>query len=209
MVGGRRPSVEDDLRWKMTYVGRRPLVEDDLWWKTTFGGRRLSVEDDLRWKMTFGERWSSVEDNLWWKTIFGWRWPSGEDDLRWKMTFGGRRASVEIDLRGKTTFGGRRPLVEDDLWCLGVIKAWPWPLFPPQPLQFTVVHGGLHKGKKTCGVPDDLLIKVLNEILLELTNPIAAIYRPYLLTAGLQLGKKAFNLPIKKKHLYHNLKTLD
>ena len=30
MVGGRRSLVEDDLRWKTTYVGGRPLVEDDL-----------------------------------------------------------------------------------------------------------------------------------------------------------------------------------
>ena len=41
MEGGRRPSVKDDLWWKMTSGGRRPLVEDDLWWKTTFGGSRL------------------------------------------------------------------------------------------------------------------------------------------------------------------------
>ena len=48
MVDGRRPSVEDDLWWKMTFGGRRPLVEDDIWWKTTFRGRRPSVEDDLQ-----------------------------------------------------------------------------------------------------------------------------------------------------------------
>ena len=150
-----------------------------------------------------------MQHGLRWNTTFDWRRPLVKDDLRWKTTSAGRQPLVEDDFRWKTPFGGRWPLVEDDLWCLGVIKAWPWPLFPPQPLQFTVVHGGLHKGKKTCGVPDDLLIKVLNEILLELTNQIAAIYMPYLLTAGLQLGKKAFHLPIKKKHLYHNLKTLD
>ena len=40
--GRRRPSVEDDLRWKTTFGGRRPSVEDDLRWKTTFGGRRPS-----------------------------------------------------------------------------------------------------------------------------------------------------------------------
>ena len=73
MVGGRRPLVEDDLRWKTTSVGRRPLEEDDLWWKTTFGGRRLLVEDDLRWKTTFGGRRPMVEDDLWWKTTFGGR----------------------------------------------------------------------------------------------------------------------------------------
>ena len=47
MVGGRRPSVEDDLRCKMTSGGRRPLVEDDLQWKTTFGARRALVVDIL------------------------------------------------------------------------------------------------------------------------------------------------------------------
>ena len=29
MVGGRRPLVEDNLKWKTTFVGRRLLVEDD------------------------------------------------------------------------------------------------------------------------------------------------------------------------------------
>ena len=43
MVGGRRPLVEDDLRWKTTSVGRRPLEKDDLWWKRTFGGRQPSL----------------------------------------------------------------------------------------------------------------------------------------------------------------------
>ena len=38
MVGGRQPSVEDNLWWKTTFGGRQPLVEDDLQWKTTFGG---------------------------------------------------------------------------------------------------------------------------------------------------------------------------
>ena len=47
--GGRRPSVEDDLWWKMTFDGKRPLVEDNLRWKMTFGGRRPSVKDNLRW----------------------------------------------------------------------------------------------------------------------------------------------------------------
>ena len=36
--------VEDELWWKITLGGRRPSVKDDLWWKTTL------VEDDLRWK---------------------------------------------------------------------------------------------------------------------------------------------------------------
>ena len=73
MVGGRRPLVEDDLRWKTTSVGRRPLekplVEDDLRWKMTFGGRRPSVEDDLWLKTTYGGRQPSVEDDFWWKMI--------------------------------------------------------------------------------------------------------------------------------------------
>ena len=60
MVGGRRPSVEDNLRWKMSFSGRQPLTEDDL-----------------RWKMNFGECLPSVEDN------FGGRRPSVEDDFRW------------------------------------------------------------------------------------------------------------------------------
>ena len=55
MVGGRRPLVEDDLRWKTTSVGRRPLekplVEDDLRWKMTFSGRQPLVEDDLRFAL--------------------------------------------------------------------------------------------------------------------------------------------------------------
>ena len=46
-VGGRRPSVEDDLQWKMIFVEGRPLVEDDLQWKMTFFGRRPLVEENL------------------------------------------------------------------------------------------------------------------------------------------------------------------
>ena len=46
MLGGRHPSVEDDLRWKTTFGRRRPMVEDNLRRKTTFGERRLLVEDD-------------------------------------------------------------------------------------------------------------------------------------------------------------------
>ena len=38
MVGGRRPSVEDDLGWKTTLGGRLLLVEDNLPLRTTFGG---------------------------------------------------------------------------------------------------------------------------------------------------------------------------
>ena len=51
--GGRRPLVEDNLWWKITFGGRQPSVEDDLLWETTFGGRRPLVEDDVQWKMTF------------------------------------------------------------------------------------------------------------------------------------------------------------
>ena len=77
MVGGRRPSVEDDVRWKTTSVGRRPLVEEifgwrppteegDLRWKTTFGGRRPKKEDNiLCWKTTYCGRGHLLEDDLW------------------------------------------------------------------------------------------------------------------------------------------------
>ena len=41
--GGRRPSVEDDLRWKTTFL------EDDLWWKTNSGRRRPYMEDNVWW----------------------------------------------------------------------------------------------------------------------------------------------------------------
>ena len=30
--GGRRPLMEDDLRWKTTFEGRWPFMEDDLQW---------------------------------------------------------------------------------------------------------------------------------------------------------------------------------
>ena len=56
MVGGRRPSVEDNLRWKMTSAGRGPLVEDDLQWKKTFGGRRPFLEDEMCLKTNFSGR---------------------------------------------------------------------------------------------------------------------------------------------------------
>ena len=48
-LDGRRPSMEDDLRWKTPFDGRRLSMEEDLRWKTTFDGRRPSMEDDLRW----------------------------------------------------------------------------------------------------------------------------------------------------------------
>ena len=89
--GGRRPSVEDNLWWRMTFGERRPSVEDDLWWKTTFGGRRPLVEDELLWKTPFGRRRSLVEDDLRWGTTFSGRRPSVEDDLWWETTFGGRK----------------------------------------------------------------------------------------------------------------------
>ena len=68
-IGGRRPSMEDDLQW-----------EDDIQWETTFCGRQPSMEDDLRWKTTFGGRRPSVEDDLWWNTTFGGRQAMVEDD---------------------------------------------------------------------------------------------------------------------------------
>ena len=43
MVGGRRPLMEDDLRWKTTFGGRGCGVEYDLWGKITIGGRNPSV----------------------------------------------------------------------------------------------------------------------------------------------------------------------
>ena len=99
--------------------GRRPLVEEDLCWKMTFGGRRPTVEDDLQWKTTFDGRWTLVEDTLRWKTTCSGRRPSGEDGLQWKMTFSGRQPLVENDLWWKTTCSGRRPSAEDDLcWIL-------------------------------------------------------------------------------------------
>ena len=45
---GRRPLVEEDLRWKMTFGGRRPLVEDDLQWKTTYTGSLHGAYSALR-----------------------------------------------------------------------------------------------------------------------------------------------------------------
>ena len=61
------------------------------------------------------------------------------------------------------------------------------------------VHDGLKKGKKTCSVPGDIPIKVLNEFLPELTAPIAAIYREAISTHSWpQSFKKEFHLPINK-----------
>ena len=38
--------MEDDLQWKTTFggSGRRPLMEDNFWWKMTYRGRPPSVE---------------------------------------------------------------------------------------------------------------------------------------------------------------------
>ena len=74
---GRRPLIEDDLRWKMTFNGRRPLMEDDLRWKMTFNGRRPLMEDYLWWKTNFDGRGPLMEDDLWWKTTFNGRWQWG------------------------------------------------------------------------------------------------------------------------------------
>ena len=90
----------------MTFGRRRPSVEDDLRWKTTFGGRRPSVENDLCWMITFGGRRSSVEGDLWWKTTFGGRQPWMEDDLLWKTPFGGRRPLLEDNPQANMTFSG-------------------------------------------------------------------------------------------------------
>ena len=81
---GRRPSVEDDLRWKMNFGGRQPLVEANLRWKTTLGGRWPLVVEDLRRKTTFSARWPLVGDNLQWEATFGWRRSFVEDDFQWK-----------------------------------------------------------------------------------------------------------------------------
>ena len=63
-IGGRRPLLEDNLRWKTTFSGRHPSVEDDFRWKTTFGWKMT-----FGWMTTFGGRRPTVEDDFWWKTI--------------------------------------------------------------------------------------------------------------------------------------------
>ena len=45
--GRRRVSMEDNLRWKMTFDGRHPLIEENLLWKTTFDGRQPLIEQDI------------------------------------------------------------------------------------------------------------------------------------------------------------------
>ena len=69
----RRPSLEDDLRWKTTFCERRHPVEGDILWKTTFGGKRPSLEDVLQWKTTFDGRPPLMKDNLWWKMTLNGR----------------------------------------------------------------------------------------------------------------------------------------
>ena len=65
-------------RQKTTFNGRRPSMEDDLRWKTTFDGRRPSMEDDLPWKMTDGRMWGGG-GCLWVKFPFKRRRPLMED----------------------------------------------------------------------------------------------------------------------------------
>ena len=67
---GRRPSMEDDLRWKTTFDGRQPLMEDDIWWKTTYDERRPMMEDGLWWKTTYDGRRLIMEEDLWWKITY-------------------------------------------------------------------------------------------------------------------------------------------
>ena len=45
-----------------------------------------------------------------------------------------------------------------------------------------VVYNDLKTGKKTCSVPGDIPVKVIEEFLPELTTPIAAIYREAIAT---------------------------
>ena len=49
---GRRPLMEDDLRWKMTFDGRRPLKENNLWQVMAFDRWQTLTEDDIWWKTT-------------------------------------------------------------------------------------------------------------------------------------------------------------
>ena len=62
-----------------------------------------------------------------------------------------------------------------------------------------LVYEGLKKGKKTCSVPGDIPVKILNEFLPELTTPVAAIYREAIAThTWPEPYKKEHHLPIKK-----------
>jgi hypothetical protein len=61
------------------------------------------------------------------------------------------------------------------------------------------VYEGLKKGKKTCSVPGDIPVRILNEFLPELTAPVAAIYRESIATITWPKAfKKEFHLPINK-----------
>ena len=57
----------------------------------------------------------------------------------------------------------------------------------------------LRKGKKTCSVPGDVPLKILDEFLPELSAPVAAIYREAIAThTWPEPYKKEYHLPIKK-----------
>ena len=61
------------------------------------------------------------------------------------------------------------------------------------------MYEGLKKGKKTCSVPGDIPVKLLEEFLPELTAPVAAIYREAIATHSWPSSyKKEFHLPINK-----------
>ena len=61
------------------------------------------------------------------------------------------------------------------------------------------VYEGLKKGKKTCSVPGDIPVKILNEFLPEITAPVASIYREALATHNWPKSyKKEYHLPINK-----------
>ena len=61
------------------------------------------------------------------------------------------------------------------------------------------VYEILKKGKKTCSVPGDLPVRIVEEFLPELTAPIAAIYREAIATHSWpESFKKEYHLPISK-----------
>ena len=61
------------------------------------------------------------------------------------------------------------------------------------------MYEGLKRAKKTCSVPGDVPIKLLNEFLPEFTAPVAAIYREAIATHSWPKSfKKEFHLPINK-----------
>ena len=62
-----------------------------------------------------------------------------------------------------------------------------------------VVYEILKKGKKTCSVPGDLPVRILEEFLPELTTPIAAIYREAITThTWPESYKKEYHLCVSK-----------